>query len=195
MNDTASALRAATRRCIARDGLAATTSRRITAEAGANLGAITYHFDSKDRLVAEALLEGFRELLAPVVDLLQDTDGDPAVRTAAIVRTLLDTLADRRDDAVAYLQALAHTPVAADLQRGITELWAELRDRIAADMASLQDDGAIAAWVEPPAMAVTFVAVANGLLIQAVVDPDGPAVNEAAAQFAGLLLAATSSSS
>ena len=60
MNRTAQALLAATRTCVGRKGLATTTSRDITAEAGANLAAITYHFGSKDRLVADALLEELR---------------------------------------------------------------------------------------------------------------------------------------
>ena len=57
MTDTRQRLLDATRRCISAKGLAATTSRDITAEAAANLAAITYHFGSKDELVAEALLE------------------------------------------------------------------------------------------------------------------------------------------
>lgn len=187
MNPTATALRAATRRCIARDGLAATTSRSITAEAGANLGAITYHFGSKDRLVAESLLEGFRDLLAPAVALLEG-DGDPAGRTVAIVHTLLATLDDRREDAVAYVQALAHAPMSAELRSGIAGLWSELRHLIVADMGELQREGIVGDWVEPLAMSGVFLAVANGLLVQAVVDPDGPAVADLAAQFATLLL-------
>ena len=60
----------ATRRCIARQGLAATTSRDISAGAEANLAAITYHFGSKDELVAEALLEALRDWLKPALDVL-----------------------------------------------------------------------------------------------------------------------------
>lgn len=187
MNATATALVAATRRCIARDGLAATTSRSITAEAGANLGAITYHFGSKDRLVAESLLQGFREMLAPAMALL-DSDGDAALRTLEIVQTLLVTLDERRDDAVAYVQALAHAPMAVDLQQGIIGLWSELRGMIAADMTHLQRQGIVGEWVEPTAMSGVLLAVANGMLVQAVVDPEGPAVADVAAQFATLLL-------
>jgi len=187
MSETATALMAATRRCIARDGLAATTSRSITSEAGANLGAITYHFGSKDHLVAESLLEGFRELLAPALELL-DADGDPAVRTLEIVRTLLATLDDRRDDAVAYVQALAHAPMAPELQQGIVALWADLRRLIAGDMSRLQSEGVVGGWVDPPAMSGVLLAVANGFLVQGVVDPEGPAVADLATRFATLLL-------
>jgi hypothetical protein len=39
-------------------------------------------------------------------------------------------------------------------------------------------------------MAAVLVAVANGFVVQATVDPDGPSIASLAAQFASLLLAA-----
>jgi len=41
-------------------------------------------------------------------------------------------------------------------------------------------------------MAALLVAVANGVVLQATVDPEGPTVDAMAAQFAGLLLSAKS---
>jgi AcrR family transcriptional regulator len=189
MNPTATALTAATRAVVARQGLAATTSRDIAAEAGANLQAITYHFGSKDALVATALLDGFRGLLEPALALL-DADGDPAVRTVEIVRTLLTTLEERPEDAAAYVQALAHTAASPELRAGISSLWADLRQSIAADMATLQVAGILGTWVDPDAMAGVLVATANGLLVQAVVDPTAPDLAAQAAQVATLLLQA-----
>jgi len=189
MNSTASELRAAARRCVAEQGVAGTTSRRIAVEANANLAAITYHFGSKDHLIAEALLEGIRELLAPALEVL-DRLGDPAERTVQIVTVLLRTLDEHRGEAVAYLQALAHAPLAPLLRDGVARLWTDLRERIVRDMTLLQGAGIVGPWVEPDAMAGVFIAVANGLLVQSVVDPDGPAVTDLATQFALLLLQA-----
>jgi hypothetical protein len=39
-------------------------------------------------------------------------------------------------------------------------------------------------------MAAVIVAVANGIVLQVTVDPDGPPIEALAAQFAALLLAA-----
>jgi AcrR family transcriptional regulator len=189
MTETARELREATRRCIGRKGLAATTARDITAEAGANLAAITYHYGSKDRLVAEALLEGFRAWLAPTVAVLA-ADGDPAARTAAAVQSLLATFDEHGDHAAAYLQALAHAPVADPLRLGIVQLWGELRELLAADMRALQDTGELGGWLDPEVMSAVLVAVANGLVVQAMVDPAGPPLAAMASQVAGLLLAA-----
>jgi AcrR family transcriptional regulator len=189
MNETARRLLSATRTCIGRKGLAATTSRDITGEAGANLQAITYHFGSKDALVAAALLDGFRGWLAPTVAVLRG-DGDPAARTIAAVQALLATLEDHRDEAATYLHALAHAPVADPLRVGIVELWSELRALLADDIRAMQATGELGAWVDPDTMAAVLVAVANGFVVQATVEAGGPPVSSLAAQFASLLLAA-----
>lgn len=189
MNETAEALKEAARVCVARRGLAGTTSRQITSEAGANLAAITYHFGSKDRLVADALLDGFRAWLAPTVRVLTG-EGDPAARTIAAIQTLVTTFDGHRDAAPAYLQALAHAQVADQLRDGIVELWGELRELLAADIRSVQEAGELGAWVDPELMAAVLVAVANGFVVQATVEPDGPTLPALAAQFGGLMLAA-----
>jgi AcrR family transcriptional regulator len=189
MSDTPKALKDAARGCIARKGLAATTSRDITHEAGANLAAITYHFGSKDRLVAEALLEGFRSWLAPTVDVLTG-EGDPAARTIAAIHVLVTTFEEHREAAAAYLQAVAHAPVADPLRNGIVEIWGELRELLAADIRAVQHAGELGSWVDPDVMAAVLVAVANGFVVQATVDPDGPGLSSLAAQFGRLMLAA-----
>lgn len=192
MNDTPTRLLEATQRCIARHGLSGTTSRDITAEAGANLAAITYHFGSKDQLVAEALLDSLRRWLAPTIAVL-DGDGDPAARTLVAVRTLTDTFADHRDEAPAYLQAIIEAPRIRPLHDGLVALWSDLRHLLIRDMEAMRAAGELAAWVDPHAMSALLVAVANGVIAQVTVDPDGPGLEAMAAQFAALLLTARGS--
>jgi hypothetical protein len=103
---------------------------------------------------------------------------------------LLITFDEHRDEASAYLQALAHAPAADPLRIGIVGLWAELRGLLAADVRAMQASGELGAWVDPEAMAAVLVAVANGFVVHATVDPDGPPLAALAAQFASLLLAA-----
>jgi AcrR family transcriptional regulator len=189
MTDTRQRLLDATRRCISAKGLAATTSRDITAEAEANLAAITYHFGSKDELVAAALLEALRAWLTPTLEVLEG-DGDPAARTMVAIQTLTSTFAQHRDEAPAFLQALVEAPRIAPLQAGVVRLWDELRTVLAATIAAMQQAGDLGAWVDPDAMSALLVAVANGLVLQVTTDPDGPSLDAMAAQFGGLLLAA-----
>lgn len=51
MTDTKEQIMDAAEKCFARDGIAKASIRTIIAEAGVNLGAVTYHFGSKDNLV------------------------------------------------------------------------------------------------------------------------------------------------
>ena len=134
-------------------------------------------------------MEGFRSWLAPTVGVLTG-EGDPAARTIAAIQALLTTFEDHRDAAPAYMQALAHAPLAGPLREGIVELWAELRGLLAADIRAIQDAGELGAWVDPDLMAAVLVAVANGFVVQVTVEPDGPALPALAAQFGSLMLAA-----
>ncbi len=189
MNETSKQLLAATRRCIATKGLAATTSRDITSGAEANLASITYHFGSKDQLVASALLDALREWLAPTLDVLA-AEGDPAARTLVAIRTLTETFEQHRDEAPVYLEALVQAPRIEALQVGLTELWSELRRLLSDHMTQMQTAGELATWVRPDAMASVLIAVANGLVTQAIIDPNGPTMPAMTSQFGALLLAA-----
>lgn len=189
MIDTRNRLIEATRRCIAAKGLASTTSRHIAAEGGVNLAAITYHFGSKERLVAEALLEALRTWLTPTLEVLHG-GGDPSVRTLAAIQTLMVTFDEHRDEAPAYLQALAEAPRMEPLRDGVIQLWTELGQLLAAHMVEMQQRDELAAWVDPDAMSSVLIAVANGLVLQVTVDPGGADLAAMTGQFGALLLAA-----
>src|SRR5262245_10599217 len=189
MNETRQRLLAATRACVRRRGLVGATSRQITAEAGANLGAITYHFGSKDELVAEALLDDVREWVDPALVALTDAE-DPAAGMLAAVQTLLATFEEQREAAPSHLEALVQAPRFPRLHQGVLALWSDLHDQLEAQLSDLKAEGTLADWVEPGPMAALLVAVANGIVLHATLDPDGMDVAALAAQFTGLLLAA-----
>ena len=189
MTDTRQRLVDATRVCLGRGGLAATTSRGIADVARANLGAITYYFESKDQLVAAALMDGVRRWLSPAIEVLGGA-GEPAERTMAAIQTLLGTFEDHRGDAPLYLEALVQAPRTETLRRELLALWEELRELLAEQMSGMQADGLLPSWVQPEAMASLLIAVANGLVMQVTVDPDGSDLTAMSSQFGLLLLAA-----
>ncbi len=75
------------------------------------------------------------------------------------------------------------------LQAGILGLVGELRRFFADQIAAQQAAGQLPAWIEPAPMAALILAVLNGIVVQAVLDPAGTDVDAMAAQFASLLLA------
>lgn len=175
--------------CIRDRGVAATSSRAITSAAGVNLAAITYHFGSKDDLVAQSLLDTIRAALEPALAVLRRDDLDPPARTMLAVQALRSAFAARSDDAPAYVEALVHARHLPALQAGILELAGELRRFFADQIAAQQAAGQLPGWIEPGPMATLILAVLNGIVVQAALDPEGTDVDAMAAQFAGLLLA------
>jgi AcrR family transcriptional regulator len=90
----------------AEHGFAATSMRALTARAGANLGAVTYHFGSKEALyeaVAESLAIPLRERIARVAA----RDLSPLDRIELSVRELFEHLRDHPDLPRFMVQQLA----------------------------------------------------------------------------------------
>jgi AcrR family transcriptional regulator len=174
---------------IAEGGVAAATSRAITDRAGENLGSITYYFGSKDALVSQALVRQARSLLQPVLDDLA-ADGDPGAGLAAAVARLTALAQERRDQLAAYVQCLAQCAHDDALAAQVRHLWAEVRSRLAEQIAHQKADRGLPDWVDEDAAAALIVSLATGVAAGTAVDPDGTDPTAIGVQFAHLLLAA-----
>jgi AcrR family transcriptional regulator len=175
--------------CLRRSGLRGTTSRAIAAAAGVNLGAITYHFGSKDELVAQALLRTVRGWLAPALDILR-RETDPAERLIAAVAELQRAFVEARATLPIYLEALVAAPRNDTLRVGVEQLFAEVRSFLSAQLREQRDAGLLPAWVDPDAMAMLLVATADGIGLHAALEPDAVHPDTLAGQAVQLLLAA-----
>ena len=175
--------------CLRRRGLRGTTSRAIASASGANLGAITYHFGSKDELIAQGLLHAVRGWLAPALDILR-SEMDPAERMVAAVAQLQRTFDEARDMLPVYLEALVAAPRHDTLRRGVEALFSEVRGFLSVQTRELRDAGFLPAWVDPDAMAMLLVATADGIGLHAALEPGAVNPDTLAAQAVQLLLAA-----
>jgi AcrR family transcriptional regulator len=184
---------AAARRCIATNGLAGATSREITSQAGANLASITYHFGSKDELIAEALFSELEARIRPALACF-DQPGDPTMLLMQSVQQLLETFERSKADAPVYLEALMLATRDTRYRASALRLYRTLRSRLADLITQLIADEVIPTSIEPEAMASLILAVGNGIALQASLDPRGPDPAAMASQFAGLLLARAAAS-
>jgi AcrR family transcriptional regulator len=174
----------------ARDrGMAAASSRAITARAGANLGAITYHFGSKEQLLAESYVAAIRRLVAPAIEALHQEGVDPVTRVFQAIARLQVSLAESAEDAPAYLEILTQSRRIPSLGDQVGQLFSELRTVLAAQMAEQQAEGSLPSWVEPQPMAALLLSVALGVVLETTIDPEGPGEAAIANQFAHLLVA------
>ncbi len=179
----------AARTTVRHHGLAGASSREITRTAGVNLGAITYHFGSKDDLIAEALFGELERRVAPALALLEG-DGSPEGRLLSVVQVLSEEFERSRDDTLVYFEALLLAARDERYRRSALAMYESLRARLADTLRELADHGQVPAWVTPEPMAALIIAVANGIALQSQLDPDGPDHRAMSGAFAQLLLAA-----
>lgn len=87
---------AAARKLMASGGFAGTSIRALTEEAGANLGAVTYHFGSKEGLycaVLDEVVSPFKEQ----VQVLRDMPLSPMQKLEYLIRGMFQHLRDNPD--------------------------------------------------------------------------------------------------
>lgn len=173
--------------CVRTDGIAGATSRRITDVAGANLAAITYHFGSKDDLIAEALFAELQRRVEPAMTLLEGDATATERLMSAVVE--INRAVDTSDDAAVFVEALASAARPGPLHDRAAKLMSELTDRLTAVIVQLRTDGVVPHWIEPATMAGLLVASANGMALHSRLVGTDQDMTAMASQFALLLLA------
>jgi AcrR family transcriptional regulator len=133
--DTKVRLLDAAERLFARAGIAATSLRAVTAEAGANVAAVHYHFGSK----AELLRAVFQRRIAPVneerlkrLDELEASAGTPSVDALidALVRPGLEFAS--RHSGISELLGMLQAEPADEVQALFEEVFRETIERFTA---------------------------------------------------------------
>jgi AcrR family transcriptional regulator len=170
-------LLAVARDLFTRRGYEGTSIRDITAGAKANLGAVTYHFGSKQALYYAALAS-LAEPLAERVTRAAESPGRPLDRIEAIMRGFLEHVAVNPGTPTILLRDLASErpvapPIADVMRRNLTAITQAI--------AAGQQDGSIRPG-DPRLLAMSIVAqpfyitVAGRMLKTALkVDPQDPA--------------------
>jgi len=175
-------------RCICVGGISAATSRAITDEANANLGAITYYFGSKEKLIGESLAAAIRRLIEPALATLRQPGENPDEQMLEAVIELQKSLTDSPQAVSAYLEIIVQSVRIPLLGEQVKALFAELRILLSGDIERQQEQGHLPSWVEPEPMAALLLAVAQGVAVQTLVDPNGPSPTALSNQFAQLLI-------
>jgi AcrR family transcriptional regulator len=171
--DNRAALLKGARLCLEQIGYARTTARDVASAAGVSLGAIGYHFGSKEELLNEAIAEGFEEWIASFVPLVIDSDSvglDAVVRQA--IPQFFGLMETSRPLLIAFIAALAqaeHNPV---LRAQLAEQYRQSRtsavDMITASLGPQLD----ALGIDPGTLSSIFLALVDGLIMQYLVDPE-----------------------
>lgn len=155
-------------RCIQERGYARTTARDIVAASSTNLGAIGYHFGSKEALMTEALAECCRRWLAAVSSAAGRPGGSPWDNAVTAAYRAVD---DSREVAVAYLEAWAQIERSPELREQLASHYREFRTATAALLQSVVPRTR-SKKLDIEALSAVLVAIFDGLMVQWLLDPD-----------------------
>jgi AcrR family transcriptional regulator len=153
-------------RCLEELGYGEVTTRDIARAANANVASITYHFGSKDALIAEALAEGFRRWLAEFTGEVTRTGA--AGREARLhdsVRALGESIETHAGMARAFIAALSRAPHDEHLRDVLGASYRETRTSIAGFLELGEGE-------QGELLAGVLIAMFDGLLIQWLIDPE-----------------------
>jgi AcrR family transcriptional regulator len=189
-DDTKQALLEAAKRLVLERGYAGASVREITAASGTNLGAVNYHFGSREKLLNEAILEFFLEW----GERVRETDVDPAAgaleQLAARARPMADGIAEAEPQFIVFLEALLQARRSPELHDQMAGHYARQRRR-AAESIRASDSGPHLPARMVEVIASYMLAVADGLQLQSLLDPEAvPTGEELAALYEGLAAAA-----
>jgi len=166
------ALLDAAKRCLREKGYARTTVRDLVAASGTNLSSIGYHFGSKEALLALAFDEVFLEWTAQLTAAGRGSAaGNALERMAASWRTMLDTLPEQEGLMLAFVESLGPTVRSPGLRAKLAEHYERVRAEVSEAVAESLGPEAIVGGADPDVIASYLIAIADGFMIQFLVDP------------------------
>jgi AcrR family transcriptional regulator len=182
----------AAKRLVFERGYARTSVRDVVSEAGANLGAVNYHFGSRENLLNKAMFEFFLEWGESVGQVEVAPGAGPIEQLAARARAMVDGIPSAQPLFVVFLEGLLQSRHSPELRRELAEHYARQREQ-ASERIRASPGAREMAPRTAEVIASYMLAVADGLQIQALIDPGGvPTGDELAAFYEGLAAAARS---
>jgi AcrR family transcriptional regulator len=159
--------------CLQERGYAHTTARDLVAASRTNLASIGYHFGSKEHLLNVALTEAFRRWLGPVVALAAAPGAaTPLERLERSLTGAVASLEENRGLVAACLEAWAQAPRSEDLRAELNATYEQFR-RVIADVTREAFAAAgVPDGIDAEALAVLVIALFDGLLVRAQIDPE-----------------------
>ncbi|HEV7162768.1 MAG TPA: TetR/AcrR family transcriptional regulator [Solirubrobacteraceae bacterium] len=188
--DTKEALLQAAKQLVLERGYASTSVRDLAAASGANLGAVNYHFGSREKLLNQAICEVFLEWGQEVGDVDVAPDAGPLEQLAARARPMVDGIPQAQPLFLMFLEGLLQARHSPDLHRELAAHYAAQRRQTGEHIRAT----AIGSQLPERTIEVIasyLLAVADGLQLQSLLDPNViPTGEELAALYEGLAAAA-----
>jgi AcrR family transcriptional regulator len=168
---TRASLLGAARKVFGRRGYYGASLDEIADEAGFSKGALYYNFGGKEGLFVALLEERLEERMRIIRDAFEEGTATEAMLETG--RRYIDTLDQRREFLVLYFEFWAHAVREPKFRRHLVAKLREARRELAAVIEDWGDELAIASPNEAERFAIAANALAVGLSVEKMVDPDG----------------------
>ncbi len=170
MSDARERILAAAVRRIALEGIDAVAIARIAMDAGVSTSLVHYHFDSRERLLAEALEYSYAHAGAVRLEGLDapGADATHVERLAAMVDQCLPTTAALAEDWVLWVELWLRAVRHAELRPVAEELYARLHAWFADEIAAGIADGEFARC-DPDEVADRTLALLDGFGVRTLI--------------------------
>jgi AcrR family transcriptional regulator len=170
-------------------GHAGITARDLVAASGTNLGSIGYHFGSKDALLNEAAGLALEEWVREIGRAIRLDEGvPPARRLAHSLAIVLDEFEEMRPYFLTFIETVARGARSPVIREQLTAHYRKQRARVA-EMVTESFTGELNE-AEAEHLASVLMGVSDGLMLQALVDPDSVPSSDELAVSCGKALAA-----
>jgi len=169
----------ATIRCLAREGYARLTLKKVAREAGVSQGILHYYFADKRAILVATLAAVSRDLDRRVAAAQARGPRDPAARLRALVRACLEVAAGRPEFWVVFLEFWGEMTHDRRLRRVNADVYARTRRLLGRLIADGVRSGRFRA-VEPGRAAAVVLGLVDGVSLQLTFDPAAFGVPEAA---------------
>jgi AcrR family transcriptional regulator len=170
-SDRAQRIVEAMRGVVAEHGATGATFERVAREAGVSRGLLHYHFGTKERLLAEVVRRDCDLRMAAIdAALAQAGDADDVLN--ALVRSLEDLVEHDPGFFAVLFELFTISRRNQDVADELAELLRRTRVHLAEQLAAKRDEGTIELTAEPEAVASILFALADGLALRMLAEPE-----------------------
>ncbi|HEY4280627.1 MAG TPA: TetR/AcrR family transcriptional regulator [Conexibacter sp.] len=161
----------AMRASVAARGAAGSTFDHVAREAGVSRGLLHYYFGTKERLLVEVVRRDCDIRIASLAASLQDA------HTAedfidSLVRGLEELLTSDSTLVVLMFELFTLSRRNDEIAGAMAELCRQMRDHLAASLEEKRDAGVLRLGAEPDAVAGVLLALADGLALRFMTEPE-----------------------
>ncbi|HEY8866771.1 MAG TPA: TetR/AcrR family transcriptional regulator [Solirubrobacteraceae bacterium] len=161
----------AMRASVARRGTAGSTFDHVAREAGVSRGLLHYYFGTKERLLVEVVRRDTELRMAALDETLADAHTAEDF-VDALVRSLEDLVEHDPDLVTLLFELFTIARRNAEVGAELVQLTSRTRAHVAELLRAKQDEGVIELHDEPEAVATVLFALADGLAMRMLLEPE-----------------------